>query len=165
MSERTCRAIEALALALWIGALAGFAFVFAPIAFRTVPSMEVFATLVAATLRHLTVLGAVCGTLAIACEIALRRAGAALASVRTILIAVMLILGGVVVQAIVPRMEATAAALGAPLASVAKTDPRRVQYDGLHAISSRVYGVVLLLGVATIVLAAIEQPPRDPYRR
>ena len=42
MLVRTFTVIEALTLALWVGSLAGFAFVFAPIAFGIVSNVEEF---------------------------------------------------------------------------------------------------------------------------
>ena len=63
--DRILAAVEIPAIGLWLGALCGFAFIFAPNAFRLVPDVTQFADLTAANLRVLGNVGAVCGGLAI----------------------------------------------------------------------------------------------------
>ena len=65
--DRILAAIEIPALGLWIGALCGFAFIFAPIAFRIVAPLDVgrFAALTSAILASLAIMGYCCGGLAI----------------------------------------------------------------------------------------------------
>src|SRR5665213_3572907 len=63
--DRILAAVEIPAIGLWLGALCGFAFVFAPASFRLVPDVTQFASLTAANLRALAVVGAICGGLAI----------------------------------------------------------------------------------------------------
>jgi hypothetical protein len=152
MKQRIATAIEILALGLWIGALVGFAFVFAPTAFRTIPDLNTFATLIGATLRALTHLGYGLG--AIALLAALARG----ARVRALLLGAMLVLSAYDVHVVLPAMEATLNTFGAPMAQTPKTDPRRLRYDAEHRWSSRVYGTVLLLGLLS--LAAASQPAR-----
>jgi hypothetical protein len=159
MRDRLSAAIESLALALWIGALAGFAFVFAPIAFHTVTNSNEFASLIGAVLTRLGVAGAACGIVATAAAL-LRGSPSRSAAIRAVLYACMIGLSVYVTAGVIPHMEATAAALGAPITSIAKGDPRRVRYDALHAASSRLYSLVLLMGTAAIVMAAVEREGR-----
>jgi hypothetical protein len=168
MVERTFTVVEAIFLALWIGALAGFALFFAPIAFRIVPDLDVFATLIAQVLRALTVFGYVCGALAIvgAAIRARNDAMRPLALARIGLVTVMLLASAFGANAVVPAMEATAKTFNGPLDSIPKTDPRRMEYDAEHRESTVVYGFVLLLGLGTVALAAVGRlESRPQYQR
>ena len=69
MFERIVTAIEATVLGLWAGSMAGFAFIFAPIAIKWVPRMDTFASLIAATIRGIGSFGTVCGGIAIAASL------------------------------------------------------------------------------------------------
>jgi hypothetical protein len=155
MVERLLTALEAAVLALWAGAMAGFAFVVAPIAIRIVPRMDTFATLVGAIIRGLGSFGAVCGALAIAAALgrALTPAARPFALGRMALVAIGLAGSAYESGAIIPRMEATAALIPGPIDSVPKDDPRRAAYDAEHKNSSRVYGLAFLcvLGAAALV--------------
>lgn len=151
---RAIAIVEQWALALWIGSLAGFAFVFAPVAFaRLSGDLDTFASIVGGSLAGLTVLGYACGGVALAGSIAsLLATGSRPAVARAVCIAIMLALIAFSQRAVVPAMLATQAGFGAPFNSVARDDPRRVRYDALHAESSRLYGAVLVLGLLTIAL-------------
>ncbi len=155
MIERLLTALEAAVLALWAGAMAGFAFVFAPIAIRIVPQMDTFAALIAAVIRGVGSFGTFCGALAV-----LAAAGRAivpearpLACGRVALVAVGLAASAYESTAIIPRMEATAAQISGPIDSVPKDDPRRAAYDAQHAASSRVYGLAFLCVLGAVGLA------------
>jgi hypothetical protein len=150
--QRIAPATEILALGLWIGALAGFAFVFAPTAFTTLPDLNTFAALIAASLSALTRAGYVLG--AIALLAALLRG----ARVRAVLLVAMLALSAYHAHVVLPAMEATLHGFDRPISQTEKSDPRRVQLDAEHHQSSRVYAGVLLLGL--IALVAASQPPR-----
>ena len=62
--DRVFAAIEIPALGLWLGALCGFAFIFAPAAFHLVSDLTQFAALTSANLRALATLGYACGGIA-----------------------------------------------------------------------------------------------------
>jgi len=146
MLARIFAVSETLVLAVWIGGLAGFAFVFAPIAFRIVTDLDRFATLTGRTILSLTQLGYVCGTLAIVAAFA-----------RIGLIVLAMGLSAYDANAILPEMQQASAAFGVPFNDVPKTDPRRVAYDAMHQKSSRVYGGALLLAAAALALAAADR--------
>ncbi len=165
---RTFTVLEALFLALWVGALAAFALLFAPIAFRIVPDMDVFATLIAQVLWALTILGFVCGVLAIVAAAIRARDDAMrpLALLRIVLLVLMLAASAFGALAIVPAMQSTAKTVNGPINSIPETDPRRMEYDAQHRESTVVYGFVLLLGLGAVALAAVgrlESRPR--YQR
>ena len=155
MFERVFTALETAVLALWAGAMAGFAFVFAPIAIRIVPRMDTFAALIAAVIRGLGSFGAVCGGLAIAAALvrALAPATRGLALARIVLVAIGLAASSYETTTIIPRMETTARQIPGPIDSVPKDDPRRTAYDAEHKSSSRVYGMAFLCVLAAVALA------------
>jgi hypothetical protein len=149
---RIAAVIERWALAVWVGALAGFAFIFAPVAFSRLSSnLDTFASIVGGSLAALSLLGYACGTIAIANSLAgaiARRSRRSIA--RAICVAIMLALVAFSQRAVVPAMLATQARFGAPFSAIPRNDPRRVRYDALHAESSRIYGAVLVLGLGAI---------------
>ncbi|MBD5604665.1 MAG: DUF4149 domain-containing protein [Candidatus Eremiobacteraeota bacterium] len=155
MLERSVVAVEGAVLGLWAGAMAGFAFVFAPIAFRTVPDMGTFSALIGAFIRGLAPFGNVCGGVAIAAALvrAVAPEARGLAIGRVGLVAIGLVASGYETAVIVPHMEATAAQIPGAIDTVPKDDPRRVAYDEEHHRSTRVYGLAFLavLAAATLV--------------
>lgn len=154
MLERLLTAVEAAVLALWAGAMAGFAFVFAPIASRTIPQMDTFAALIGAVIRGLGSFGTACGAIAVLASLAraLTPGGRKLAVARVALVAVGLAATGYESNVIVPRMEATAATIPGPIDSVERSDPRRAAYDAQHKNSTRVYGTAFLCVLAAAML-------------
>ena len=155
MIERLLIALEAAVLALWAGAMAGFAFVVAPIAIRIVPQMDTFATLIGAIVRGIGSFGTVCGAIAVVAALgrAISPTARPLAIGRIALIAVGLAASAYESTAIIPKMEATAALIPGPIDSVPKSDPRRAAYDGQHKASSRVYGLAFLCVLGAVALA------------
>ncbi len=162
MFVRLCAVVETVMLGLWIGALAGFAFVFAPLAFRLMPDLDAFAQLAESTIFTLASLGYVCGVVAVLAALARSwgRPGRKLAYLRAGLIAAAILLSAYDANAVVPQMTAVAASFHAPLESVAKVDPRRQRYDALHAESSQLYAVALLCGLLALALTSIAGMPR-----
>lgn len=155
MLERIVTALEGAVLGLWAGAMAGFAFVFAPIAFRAATRMDAFATLIAGTIRGVGSFGTACGAIAILAALVRSTAPEArrLAFLRLGLVAAALVASSYETTAIIPRMEATAAEIPGPIDSVPKSDPRRAAYDEQHRASSRVYGAAFLCVLAALALA------------
>ncbi len=143
--DRVLAAIELPALGVWLGALAGFAFVSAPLAFRIVAPLDVarFAALTARTIGDLTVWGYVLGGVAIVAGLlrAVTAGDRTWDFVRVALVAVALGLATYQERAIVPAMETT-------------TDVHGDAYHALHARSTQVYGAVVLMVFAALVLGA-----------
>jgi hypothetical protein len=122
--------------------MAGFAFVFAPIAIKIVPEMGTFATLIGSFIRGLSSVRRRVrrnrdrgfGGRAIAPE------SRKLAVGRIALVSIGLVASAYETTTIIPRMEATAAQIPGAIDSVPKDDPRRAAYDEEHHQSTRVYG-------------------------
>jgi len=145
LRDRVLAAIEIPALGIWLGALAGFAFVSAPLAFRIVAPLDVgrFAALTAQTIGVLTVWGYVLGALAIVAGLmrAVTAGDRTWDFGRAALIVIALGLATYEQRAIVPEM-------------LSSTDVHGAAYHALHQRSSEVYGAALLLVFVALVLAA-----------
>jgi|HubBroStandDraft_1064217.scaffolds.fasta_scaffold07970_4 hypothetical protein len=143
--DRVLGAIEIPALGIWLGALIGFAFISAPLAFRLVAPLDLdrFAALTVATIGQLTTWGYVLGGIAILAAIgrALDAGDRTWDAIRIALVALALGLASYEQQAIVPAMQAM-------------PDLHSAAYGELHARSSAVYGAVVLLDLIALVLAA-----------
>jgi hypothetical protein len=143
--DRILAAIEIPALGLWLGALCGFAFIFAPIAFRIVAPLDVgrFAALTAAILTALAIVGYVCGGVAILMALARSREAGdrTFDFVRALLVAAALGLVWFETRSIVPSMAAV-------------RDVTSAQYHALHNRSTLVYAGIVLLGLGAIIMAA-----------
>ena len=144
--DRVLAAIEIPALGIWLGALTGFAFVSAPLAFRIVAPLDVarFAALTAQTIGALTVWGYVLGGLAIVAGLlrAVTAGDRTWDFARAALIGIALGLATYEQRAIVPEMAVA-------------SDVRSPAYHALHQRSTQVYGgVVLLIFVALVAAAA-----------
>jgi hypothetical protein len=74
-------------------------------------------------------------------------------AMRHVLVCLMLALTLISQFWIIPRMDSLRASLG-DFAAVAADNPVRLQFDALHAWSTRVEGGVLLLGLVAIFLTA-----------
>ncbi len=159
MIERVCSVVETTVLGVWAGAMAGFAFLFAPAAFRIVTNTDTFATLIAKSIGNVGTFGVGCGAAAIACALmrATRRTARTAAFVRIVLVSSALAAGAYETGSVIPRMQATAAQIPGPLDSVPKTDPRRTAYDAQHRTSSRVYGVALLCVLAAAAFSSFRR--------
>jgi hypothetical protein len=142
--DRILAAIEIPAIGVWLGALCGFAFVFAPAAFNIVTDLTQFAALTAANLRVLAEIGAVCGLVAIVTALLRSRDAADRTNdiSRAILIAIALGLVAYETFAIIPAMAAI-------------PDLHSDAYHALHGQSSAVYGGVVLCALVALILAAI----------
>lgn len=136
-----------LSLAIWVGALAGFAFLYAPATFHAMGPTTAFAALIASLIEELSFLGHACAIVAIAAALVLALRPAARARSLTIA-AIVLVMGLLVlvqVSWVLPQMRAT----------VLQTPA----YASLHRRSSMVYGSVLLLGVIGVALSALRRDP------
>ncbi|MGH7708379.1 MAG: DUF4149 domain-containing protein [Vulcanimicrobiaceae bacterium] len=151
---------ERLALALWIGGLVGFAFLFAPVAFATIPDLATFARLIGRELLALARFGYVCGAVAlIALGWRARIAPVRGTMIRAALVLAMLVLVAIETRIVVPQMGRLLSAIDAPLGTLARTDSRRAAYDAEHRRSSTIYGAVLVLGLLAFAAAGSERPP------
>lgn len=132
--------VRIVLLGLWVGAMAGFAFLFAPIAFAHVGPTPAFAATIAASVRAITATGVVAGILAALITMLLRFDSPRRKITIVLCIAVAIAFGAVETWVIVPKMEST------PLQTAA--------YDALHRQSSAVYSGVLLFALAALVMSS-----------
>jgi hypothetical protein len=145
LRDRVLAAIEIPALGIWLGALAGLAFVAAPLAFRLIAPVDVgrFAQLIAAQLTLLTTWGYALGGLAFV-VVFLRAAFAGdriWDATRLLLIALALLLATYHQRVVVAAMLLT-------------PEVSSPAYQSLHTRSTSIYGIVVLLVFAALVLAA-----------
>ncbi len=145
LRDRVLAAVEITALGVWLGALIGFAFVSAPLAFHLIAPLDVarFAALTAGQLAVLTKWGYALGGVALLVAL-LRSASAGDRTwdiARAALVALALALSTYHQRVIVQAMQIT-------------PDVTSPAYHALHARSTQVYGAVVLLGLIALVLAA-----------
>ena len=145
-----------LSLVVWIGGLVFFAFVLAPTAFQVLPNTHLAGNVVGRALGKLHWLAIISGIIFLISSLLYSRVTEGSAHVfaaRHVLIVVMLALTLVSQYWIIPRMDTLRASV-TDFATVPMNDPARVQFDALHAWSTRVEGAVLLLGLVVIYMTA-----------
>jgi uncharacterized membrane protein len=150
------RFLMLLSLAVWIGGLIFFAFVLAPTAFHVLPTTHLAGNLVGRALGKLHWIAIVSGFLFLASSFAYSRmvdGTLHMFAARHVLIFIMLGLTLLSQFWIIPRMD-TLRAQVSDFAAMPLDNPLRVQFDTLHAWSTRVEGAVLLLGLVAIWLTA-----------
>ena len=152
------RSMQFLVMTLWVGGIAFFAFVLAPVAFHNLPGHEA-GLIVRASILILHRIGLVCGAIFLASTVLLRsRLKRSSFAAEATLAAVMFALTLFSQSRILPAMEKDRLAATAPIDDLAKDDPNRANFDRLHILSERVEGAVLLLGIAVVVLLAVDRP-------
>ena len=132
--------LRILFLGLWVGAMAGFAFIFAPILFAHAGATPEFAATIAACVRAIVHIGDWLAVLAAAVTVFARLESRPMSIAILGCLALAVVCGVVELNLIVPQMERT------PLLTPA--------YDALHRESSGVYGVAFLSAVAALVISA-----------
>ena len=152
------KVIRLLALIVWVGGLIFFAFVVAPVAFRTLPSSHEAGLVVGASLRVLHRMGLIAGAAFLLATAAGTRPSRGW--IAAVLVALMMMLTAASQWGILPRMEADRAAAGGDIAAVDVNGPARLHFDQLHRLSERVEGGVLLLGLAVSVVLGLEKDPK-----
>jgi uncharacterized membrane protein len=150
------RFLMLLSLVAWVGGLMFFAFVLAPTAFSVLPNTHLAGNVVRSALSKMHWIAIVSGISFLISSLLLSRIvdGTPHAfAPRNVLILIMLLLTAISHFGIMPRMDKLRAAVS-DFASVAVSDPARVQFDALHVWSTRVEGTVLLLGLIVVYLTA-----------
>jgi uncharacterized membrane protein len=152
------RYLMLLSLIVWIGGLIFFAFVLAPTAFApgVLPSTHVAGNLIGRALGKLHWIAIVSGVIFLASSMFYSRLLDGTPhpfAMRHVLICLMLALTLVSQFWIIPRMD-TLRAQVADFASVPVDNPARIQFDALHAWSTRMESAVLLLGLVVAYLTA-----------
>jgi hypothetical protein len=142
------RSLRIIAIALWLGAIVYFAAAVAPNVFAVltpqVGGRALAGDIVSRALALLHYFGIGCALVFLL--LGMHR----LTSAGNALVLVMLVLTGVSQFVITPRMHAIRAR-GA-IESMAPEDPARRDFDFLHQLSTTTEGVILLLGIGTLVI-------------
>lgn len=160
MIETVLRALRLLAVVAWVGGLAFFAFVLAPIAFHQLSSPHEAGLVVGGTLRVLHMIGLIGGGIFCVATALLwlraevpARAGFA---VETALMLVMLAITAYSQFSILPAMEQDRALAGGEIDVVALTNPARKDFERLHVLSERLEGLVFFCGLGVVLFLARE---------
>ena len=144
----------------WVGGLCFFAFVVAPVAFRSLLSAHEAGLVVGGTLRVLHWIGLAgggvfylaTGWLWLRAEVPARVGFA----IEMVLTAVMLIGTAYSQFRILPAMEVDRALAGGEVEGASADNPGRVDFERLHVLSERLEGVVLFCGVGVVLALSRE---------
>ena len=150
------RALMLLALIVWVGGIIFFAFVLAPIVFHVLPTVELAGNVVSRSLTVLHWMGMISGAVFLAASLLYSQSRFARPrpfALVNLLVVLMLALTLISQFAITPRMRALRSQIGA-IDTVARDDAQRMEFERLHAWSTRAEGGVLFLGLAVVLLTA-----------
>jgi Domain of unknown function (DUF4149) len=150
------RFLMLLSVAVWIGGLIFFPVV-AQISFSVLPSTHLAGLMVRNSLIALHWMGMGAGGMFVAgslLESRLLRARWRVLRTTHLLILAMLALTAISQFKIIPRMEQLRLAVG-EIASLPAIDPVRIRFDALHAWSTRLEGMVLVLGFFVLYLTTL----------
>ncbi len=159
------RLLQLLALIVWVGGLIFFAFILAPTAFRTLPSIREAGLVVGAALRVFDLVAVGCGVVFLAATALLfSRAPQSIRGryeMEFLLAAIMLLATAYIHWNILPAMESDRRLAGGDITFVDASNPVHVHFDKLHARSERMEGGVLLLGLALVFLVSRQNVPGE----
>jgi uncharacterized membrane protein len=152
------RFLMLLSLVAWIGGLIFFAFVLAPTVFApgVLPNTHLAGNIVGRALGKLHWIAIVSGIVFLGSSLLYSRfneGDSQVFALRHVLICGMLGLTLLSQFWIIPRMDVLRAQV-ADFTTVPPDNPTRMQFDALHAWSTRVEGTVLLLGLIVVYLVA-----------
>jgi len=153
------RAIEFIALGLWLGADVFLSFVVAPGAFVLLGNRDAAAMLVGFSLARLHVAGIFLGLIFLLARLARTRDFASFTTMTALAVVLMVVLTALSQFTVSHRMEN----LKRQMVSVQNTpenDPLRVEFERLHHVSVAYETAVLILGFASMVLLVRESAPR-----
>jgi hypothetical protein len=160
MIETVLRALRLLAMVAWVGGLAFFAFVVAPIAFQRLASPHEAGLIVGGTLRVLHLIGLIGGGVFCVATALLwlraevpARAGFAVELVLTL---VMLAITAYSQFHVLPAMEQDRVTAGGDIDAAAMSNPARVDFEELHVWSERLEGLVFFCGLGVVLFLARE---------
>jgi hypothetical protein len=144
----------ALVVAVWLGSAVLFSLVVAPAAFAVVPTRALAGLLVGRVLRVVLLGGVVAGGIVVAGAWAggvSGRARAVCAGAGLVTV----VACGVAQWVVGARIADVRAGIGASLDALAVTDPRRVAFGRLHALSVALLGLGMLAAGVVLVVWAV----------
>ncbi len=160
------RFVQLLTIVIWVGGLIFFAFVLAPTAFHTLPTIHLAGLVVGESLRGFDILALGSGAMFLLATGFLFRTAPHRLQGRyelEFLLAAIMLLGTAYLQYnILPAMDADQSLAAGDIASTPANFPAHKHFDKLHIRSERIAGAILFLGLAVVFLISREQLPLDP---
>jgi hypothetical protein len=158
--EKVVRAVRQLAMVAWVGGLAFFAFVLAPVAFHRLASAHEAGLVVGGTLEILHWIGLIGGVLFyVATGILWMRAevpARVAFAIEMALAGVMLAVTAYSQFRILPAMEQDRLQAGGVIETADISNPGRMDFEHLHKLSEQLEGLVLLCGIGVVLMLARE---------
>jgi uncharacterized protein DUF4149 len=145
-----------LALIVWIGGIIFFSFVEAPTLFMVLPTTRMAGDVVSASLGKLHWIGLIAGITFLVCSLLydqLKHGKLRPFAAIPVFVFLMLLLTAYSQFSITPRMRDLRTEMQAAT-NLPANDPRRLEFDRLHAWSTRMEGTVLLFGLGVVALTA-----------
>lgn len=156
MTETFLTVLLFLLLAIWVGGMFGFGALYAPVLFRELSSRDQAGQIAGQTLARIDTLGLIAGgVVTLITLLQVFATAAPLDVVRVVIALAMVGLVGYSTAVVRSRLNAIRTEMGKPIDQFEETDPKRVEYNRYHKLSTRIYGIVLFLGIALIVLSAL----------
>jgi hypothetical protein len=149
------RFLMLLALSVWLGGLVFFPVV-AQTSFTALPSSHLAGFVVRGSLIKLHWIGLGCGVAFLACSLLYNRltfAQARVFGLSHVAVGCMLTLTAVSQFSIIPRMDALRAQAG-EIATLSPDSSIRLSFDSLHAWSTHLESIVLLLGLVSLYMTS-----------
>ena len=150
------QALRSLTMTFWVGGIAFFAFVLAPIAFGRLPSRHLAGIVVGGTLIALHRIGLVCGVLFLVAtavlQFQMKEEDDFPKLVQMCLVLVMLMATAYSQFHILPVMEKDRQLVAGDIYGAPKDNPGRMDFEKQHALSEKVEGFVLFCGVGVVLL-------------
>jgi hypothetical protein len=153
--SHTLRFLQVFALGTWVGSIVYFVVVVTRGAFAVL-SRDQAGLLVGFTLSGLHELGIIAAVVYLVAALALGRSLQALVQPAALGVILMLLLTLYSQRIVIPRMAVLRTEMGS-VDTTPGTDPRRAEFDKLHAISVRLEGGVLLIGLAALFLTVSDK--------
>lgn len=153
------RFFRLLSAVVWIGGIVFFAFILAPVAFHTLPTVHEAGLIVGACLRVFDLVALSSGVLLLIATTLLytsAKYGKRKLALQGAVIALMTLATLYLHFGILPSMESDRAAAAGDITSVAYGDPHRQHFDKLHALSEKVEGGVLFAGIALLIMMSVK---------
>jgi hypothetical protein len=150
------RFVQVLSLGTWVGSILYFSSVVTIGAFRVLTRDQAGA-LVGFTLNGLHILGLIAAVVYVIAALALGKSLKVMTAPAVLAVILMFVLTLASQRIVIPRMDVLRAQMGSVDATPA-TNPLRAEFDRLHAISVRLEGGVLLVGLLALYLTVRSRP-------
>jgi uncharacterized protein DUF4149 len=161
--QTTARVVHFVLLSLWFGAGVFLIAAVAPTAFQIVPSRDVAGDLVAATLGWIDLFGLIAGPFLLLTLLLGWLPLQAPVRLRMVLIVLMTIATGVSGRWLTPAMIKLRESMGRRIEEVDPSDPLKLQFGQLHALSTGLMGLHVTLALILMVLAIIGATPKRKF--